>query len=307
MYSFAAFIMQGRMQQVLVAVCVALLSLVKLPLSSPLSYLSAATVALVTLHRGAKEGALLVAVITITTSLVAIPLFSNASIAFVFLLVFWLPVWALAAILRATMLWGTTLQAVGVMALTFVVFVFVAVPDLPQQWYAWLAPNAQIIKDAGLFESEQHQEQILRSVANLMTGFVAASVMLGVVASLILGRWMQAILYNPGGFQQEFHQLALGRRFTFGVVVLLAAAMLLKTPVLIAAAIVAYVLFALQGLAVIHAVVTKRKLHVAWLVALYGAMIVAFPQFVALVSMLGMMDNGLDFRSRVGAKRIDND
>lgn len=298
MQALAAFIMQGRMQQILVAVITAILSLIKLPISSPLSYLSGATVALVTLHRGGKEGLLLVVGTLLIAGLLAIPIFGSPAITVLFLLVFWLPVWVLAAVLRRTVSWGHTLKVAAFLTLGFVLLAFVVVDDLPRLWYEWLAPNIEILKESGFINSDEHSEEILQSVANLITGFVAASVMFGVIVSLIIGRWFQAILFNPGGLKNEFHSLSIGRNFTYLVIGLMCAALLLKDVLVVALAIVAFVIFLFQGLAVIHAIVDRRKAHVAWLFVLYGVMVVAFPQFVALVSMLGIMDNWLNIRAR---------
>jgi len=66
--------------------------------------------------------------------------------------------------------------------------------------------------------------------------------------------------------------------------------------------IVILTLFVIQGLAVVHAIVAKRKMHVVWLVALYVVPLIFLPQLIAAIGILGLIDNWTDFRRRVVAK-----
>jgi len=44
------------------------------------------------------------------------------------------------------------------------------------------------------------------------------------ICLLMLARWWQAVLYNPGGFQQEFHQFKLQPAIAMMLMVLFLAA-----------------------------------------------------------------------------------
>jgi uncharacterized protein YybS (DUF2232 family) len=56
--------------------------------------------------------------------------------------------------------------------------------------------------------------------------------------------------------------------------------------------------FLLQGLAVCHAVVANRSLHIGWLIGLYVLMTIAMPQMTALLALTGFVDCWLDIRVR---------
>ena len=66
----------------------------------------------------------------------------------------------------------------------------------------------------GFATSTPDGANVVDVMARLMTGGGAATVFWVASAALLLGRSWQAKLYNPGGFQPEFHGLAFGRTAT---------------------------------------------------------------------------------------------
>ncbi|MCH7817034.1 MAG: hypothetical protein IIC60_10750, partial [Proteobacteria bacterium] len=115
---------------------------------------------------------------------------------------------------------------------------------------------------------------------------------------LMLARWMQAALYNPGGFQKEFH----GLRIELKVALLLLGLMLLANfGVLVPSAWVLYLAVPLMfsGLALIHAVVAKKKLSTMWLTALY---VLLLPFVMQLIVLLALVDSWYDFRARLKSR-----
>ena len=92
----AAYIMRGRMQAMMVASSLALLSLI-LP---PVSIVSSASVALVTLRRGANEGLFVLVCACLSAALLGFFLFGNFQFALLYGLVLWLPIWVISIVLR---------------------------------------------------------------------------------------------------------------------------------------------------------------------------------------------------------------
>ncbi len=80
-------------------------------------------------------------------------------------------------------------------------------------------------------------------------------------------------------------------------------AALTRTALMVNVGIVALTTFAFQGLALAHASAAAAGLHPAWLVALYALAILAPPQVLGLLAVLGVADNGFDFRARLHARR----
>lgn len=142
--------------------------------------------------------------------------------------------------------------------------------------------------------------------AAVFGGLQAAFSLISIMAVVFLARWWHAIMDNPGGFGQEFRSLRLDRR----IVVLsgvLALVSMLKLGAVSSLAIgwllITGAMFLLQGLAVVHAIVVKRRLGRGLLTALY--LLLVFPVvnlFTALVvASVGVMDGWLDFRRRFDA------
>jgi hypothetical protein len=138
-----------------------------------------------------------------------------------------------------------------------------------------------------------------------MTGAFAAALVAQLLFGLFIARWWQALLYNPGGFGEEFRDLRLGR--PFGVIVLLLLALLpfgdgasLTANLLL----IPGVLLLLQGLAVAHQVRALKQARQAWLVGLYILMILFMPQTLILIACVGLVDIWADIRSRIAPSAL---
>jgi len=121
--------------------------------------------------------------------------------------------------------------------------------------------------------------------------------------SLLLARAWQAGLYNPGGFGVEFRAPRLGRRFAVLSLATAATATVLSGSLgqlMADALVILLVIYLLQGLALVHAVVHSRSAHRGWLIGLYAVLLMAALQVMPLLALLGWMDAWIDFRTRVG-------
>ena len=97
MQFLAAFIMKGRMQAMLVASSLAFLSLLFLPVS----IVSSATVALVTLRLGGKEGLYVLLSSCLAAALLSMLLLGDYQFALIRMALWmWVPVWVIAIVLR---------------------------------------------------------------------------------------------------------------------------------------------------------------------------------------------------------------
>ena len=137
----------------------------------------------------------------------------------------------------------------------------------------------------------------LEDLRESIGGFIGVGYMFLAIVLLMLARWMQATLFNPGGFQKEFHQLHIGQKMALG----LAGLMLLGSyQLLIPQSWVFYLILPLlfSGIALVHAVVVNKKLSSLWLVAFYALLIVS-PTVLLLIVLLALVDSWYDFRSRL--------
>jgi hypothetical protein len=135
-----------------------------------------------------------------------------------------------------------------------------------------------------------------------MTGSLIAAMLLSLALTLLIARWWQALLYNPGGFREEFTHLQLGLPAAVLALALAAGAWLSKASLMIELALVASVMFLLQGMAVAHAVIAKTASPTLWLAGVYGLLVLAMPQMMAALAAMGVIDTFADFRARLTAR-----
>lgn len=327
MRALAELIMRGRIQAALVAVFGSLL-----PLVSP------AAVALVTLRRGLLEGfgiflwallPVLVPMLMIDVAVVEPAGFdkatfnpvdlSGSSNALLYMLHFAtvsVVVITLlsAAILRLTVSWQHTVIAAMVfgliaaylMELFFTADVLAVVGFIEEQMLLLETQQATQGLEVGseVISSEAvTHDDVSRASKGMVLAFFALVSTTSALASLLLGRWWQSLLVNPGGFQIEIRQLRLNP----------VQALLLLVPVIVVLvvedlsgvwAIVLTVPYLLCTVGLVHWLVNHRKLGVNSLVIFYIVLIVVFP--VKLIIAISLLDSLVDFRSRLSSVERKN-
>lgn len=248
----------------------------------PMLYaLSAALVALVTLRRGTTEGtwALL---FSLAGGLVA----WQWSGLVVPLLV--LPITAvLAMVMRQTQDWRTTLIIAAVLGLVLAFGMQLTLGDrfdpLISQLQVTVAGN----------DPSQRAWQMLEAVKPDAAYLVMAAELFEALLCLVLARYWQAGLYNPGGLRAEFHQLRINDRALWVLLAMLAVAYWVKP----AAMLLLLLPLFFAGAALMHGVVAKAKLGGQWLVAFYLGTVL-FNQFMLPLLVLAAIADGVfDFRA----------
>ena len=272
--------MRGRAQACLVALLGVLV-----PLIGP------AAVGLVTLRKGSVEGAL----VALWASLpFVVSYFAGQSSPFVAVM----SILALANtlivanVLRGTASWSLALVsdvcvAVGFVVVAGVVFqtdLGVMMSDLTE---LFVSVSEQLEKDYVMPDTS--------SVLAWVAWMTAFSALLGVVVA----RWWQALLFNPGGFQQEFQGIRLESKV--GLVCLLL--------VILGFTLLSEFQFWLQlasiplivcGLSLLHYTAKVKKAGGYWLVLMYLGLFLG-PVMSGLLVALGAIDSVLNLRARLVA------
>jgi hypothetical protein len=294
MRGLAAFVMRSRAQAILAATAFALLSLV-LP---PSSYLTGGVVALVTLRLGWREGLLVLAGTGAATALAVGLAFGNPLPAVAVFGLLWVPVWLLGEALRRTAAQGPVLSAGAVAAAALVLLTYLVLGSPAEWWRSFLDRTlVATLAEQGLVVPPE----VVERVSRVMTGVVASASLLGGSLSLLIGRWWQSLLYNPGGFGTEFRVLRVDRRIGVATVALLIALALGEGVVSAVAAelvLVALVIYTLQGLAVAHAFFQARRSGGVWLGGVYATLLLLWPYPLIALGLVGLTDSWADFRSR---------
>lgn len=299
----AQFAMRGRSQAALVAATGAVLSV--LPLIGVFTGLaSAAVVALATLRHGAREGALLTVLAGLGGGALAWLALGSPLPALGFWLAFWLPVWLLAVVLGWSRSLSLTVQVAASVALLALAIFHVVAGGSAGLWQEMLEPFRQTLIDAKVID-ESSIPQLMAQIANWMPSLLTVTVYLMVLMSLLIGRWWQALLYNPGGFGTEFRALRVHPVMGLLTIVLHLFVILSGLPWATGLLAIVATLLVLQGLAVIHSVSVARNARPAWLAAFYMLFVIAFPLPQLVVAGLGLADLWVDLRRRIAKQDED--
>ena len=245
MRALASFIMRGRVQATLVVVISAVLPL--------LFWLSAAASSLVLLRRGFKDA----------TTVIVGGLLAGLAVwvmgdPITFLVI--AGALALAAMLRAEHPWSRVLLASAVFAVAFSLVLDLALAqtfDVLAKAFAEAMPK---IEGQPVLSGE-----LIRPV---LVASTAVTVQLFSVLALMLARYWQAALYNPGGFGREFRELKLPKQTMAVLVAVMVVAPFIGPQFIILASASSLVLV-LAGIALMHGLVAQGRLAGFWLVGMY--------------------------------------
>lgn len=301
MSSLAAFIMKGRSQAVLVISAFTILSW----MLSLASLLAAAAVALPTLRRGAREGGVLMAAALLVVLVAGMAILGNAWQAGGYALAMWVPAWLMAIILRETASLSTAVLTAMGLGLLIVTGFYLVIPEPADFWQSTLQQTVKpLMEQRGDTAGEPFLAQSLEMFSRYATGAIAAGSVMTVLFSLLLARWWQAGLYNPGGFRDEFLQLRLPviASALFIVLALMASigggvanfATNLLFPVVIG--------FLIAGFSVVHAICAGSPSGRYWLIGLYLALMFMAP-IIVLIALVGVTDPWFNWRLRLAARR----
>ena len=116
------------------------------------------------------------------------------------------------------------------------------------------------------------------------------------VLCLLLARWWQALLYNPGGFREEFHGLRLSPALGSTLAVLILAISTLGLEYRPWAVLFAVPL-TFAGLGLVHARAAYRGQGLGYLVLFYLLWVMLDPVKLIVIGF-AVADSWIDFRSR---------
>lgn len=279
MRSIAEFIMRGRVQA---ALAVAIMVL------PGLFWLGAAAASLVLLRKGINQ-ALPIAVIGLVIGLISwyfdkpIPFF-----VFVSTLV-------LAHVLRMTVSWVYVLiVSVLLSVCCYWIFYFYPTQLMVMMTASFAQHFPNILQETYQITAEQSIEMVKLTAPIFVPLVYTIGVQYLSIVSLILGRYWQALLYNPGGFRNEFYQL----RIPIGIMTALVIGMLI-VPSLMDSFVVltstCSVPLALAGLSLVHSTLAKAGMKMG-IVMFYILLIIAFYVFYPLLIILAIIDSFLNLR-----------
>ncbi len=295
------FILQSRSRAFGVAFVCAYL-----PLLGSISILIAG---LVTLRKGAWEGALILVAATVPFFLsyaMATPQpdqVEMAQIALLALVISNVLVWMYAVILRKYNNWSLVLELSVLLSIVIIGIVHLINPEIQAWWGTQLTayftkataemsrlPNTDI----------KMQLQAIDMIKPFATGLVILSIILNGLLQLVLARWWEVIIFAPGTLRKELYQI----RFGYVVGVLFVVVLLLSlwgSATALDMKPVFYGLFFIAGISLAHCLLAKAKYGWFWLMFMYIAFILLFPKSMMIIAVFALLDVLLDFRRRLGS------
>jgi hypothetical protein len=294
MLALAQWVMQGRFQ----ALAFVIIALATSPWLWPNSILVAAVIALVWLRQGYKDGlilcawAVLPAVVLIIYKDNFMPLLMIITAA------------VSSEVLRKSSSWPYGLLALSGCGLITAIVLEISAQTMLNNYVALYAEFLEQLKE------QIKDQELARILANsidtlFVAGLFGTMLTISTFFSLVIARSWQAKLYNPGGFQQEFHQLRLGRIDIVIAVVLTLVFYQMGMQYLTWVWIALFPLL-IAGVALFHAIAKSRKLAIQWYILFYSVLLFWDPLKIVIV-LLTIVDNFTDFRSRISRHKTDTD
>jgi hypothetical protein len=276
----AEFVMRGRLQALLVTVAGAG--------SLLFCWISAAAIALVTLRKGAGSGAWLFMWALLPAGTLLYLYGDSGPLALL------VGTQVLALVLRATVnLPLAVLAGVGVGAVTglsMVAFSGAYLDQMVAYFGEFIGTMEQRLSEGG------QAVELPRPEAGQLAGMLGAGTAMMSVLCLLLARYWQAALYNPGGFGVEFKALYYPVAVSLGLV--LAALVLSSLGLQYRTwAMICLIPLTFVGLALVHARAELRGRSSGWLTGFYLVWLI-FDPVKLLVVFFAIADSWLNFRQR---------
>lgn len=294
MRALAEYVMRDRKQAVVAALLFALLPLC--------GWLSLSVIGLVTLRKGPIEGIFVLVWAALPATVVAIlgksaPLINDVALGS-------LTVWGLALALRLTNSWSAALQLVTLYIASIILIVLTVYPTLPNWWeqhFNQLLSKLNVAAwDLGVPKSVL--KLMMHEAAEIATGIYGMFVLTGSIISLLFARWMQALLYNPGGLKKELYQIRLNKIASL-VLLMVIIGLINGSLIAINTAFVIAVLFVAAGTSLFYRLTLLTARQAFWLIGFYVGLILFFPYTAPLLILAAVVDSGIDINRQMQLRK----
>jgi hypothetical protein len=258
-----------------------------------LSTFSMVIVGLVTLRKGAKEG--LYVLIWATLPFIAhayvaksMAFFITALSSFVF---FWLFAW----LLKRYGSWSLVLQVAAILSVVIVAGAHVVYGDVTQIWRSYIS---EAIQHSPMLENVEISSATVHKLASIATGVELLFAMVAIMLKLVVARWWQASVFNPGGLRKELLQIRLNKLVLLLFVLLMVLALVYKTLAPIDVLLPLLGAYMLAGLSILHFWLGSYKHALLALVGFYIA-VAMVPAVLLVVVLLAVVDSVVNLRVKM--------
>jgi hypothetical protein len=297
LHNIATFILNGRLAALLITALASAAAF----FAPFFALITGAVIGLITLRKGTSEAMIIVA-------LSATPLFfllqaelGRPAIALPLLAFLSFPIIVIALFLNKSQSQGIAITAAAVIAALFVISLRILFEDIDLFWREWLSQTVKYVKGATV--SGFNREGSLQFV----TGLASSSLTLCMILTILASRWLQSVVYNPGGFSKEFQSLRLSKPVAWATLTTLLLYIGLSYQegnILSDLLMIAAIAYAFHGIATLHGATKTAELSRIWVVLAYLSLFL-LPRFtIVLLAFIGLADTFFDFRCR---RKIESD
>ncbi len=284
--SIARWLMASRGKAYITLIALALISTI----IKPVGILVSAGVALVTLTIGLQSSIVLAILSSFFVGM--LNMIFGQSLLFnvgIYVGIFVVPVIGSALILKYKSIELASL-GLAVWAATILVLAKLWMPDLNLFWYP-LIQNYSTLLQLNLAPEE------IEILSKTMNAGISLMVFIMPLLGLLLGKYWQTRLYQPGEFAEIFQQWFFGNKVASALIIIIALAIFDNQ---LANDLIGIILalFVLQGIALIHYIWRIKAFSKFWLYAFYPVIFI-FSEAMLLLAFTGLIDNWANIRKRL--------
>lgn len=261
----------------------------------PTGFLAAVIVGLITLQKGAKSGAYVLVWVALP-AIASLVMYQITPFDVLFLRC--AVIWAFAIVWRQYQSVGLILELMVFVGVIAIVMLHIVIPDTAQWWMTELTKYINEVYSASQWKMNVEPTQLAARLAPVASGILSFFFACTVFLELLIARFWQCVLRNPGAFTKEFLHIRIGR-FSAGLAVGMGVLVLLKVMPIVDAFPLVILPFFVAGLSLTHLIVQQKQFLLTPLIVLYMSLFFLPVVVVSVLAVVGFMDSWINFRKKV--------
>lgn len=210
--------------------------------------------------------------------------------------------WVFAVLLKKGMSWSKLLQVAALLGVLVISVIHLAYPNVADWWGEQLLSSLKqantILNTTTTPTNMDAQIETINVSKSYASGALTGIILLNALIQLMVARWWQAFMFQPGTLRLELHQIRLSPLAGLLFVISIIFAYLGNSVVWDIMPII-YLLFAGAGLSVIHyAFGMMGPMAWFWLALLYTTVLLSMPMSLFLLALIALIDIWVNLRRR---------
>ena len=260
---------------------------------------SGAVIVLLVLHHGARRAMMEALLAAAVLALMALISGSSAAQMAMAALINWMPAYVLAALLGHWRSLTLTLQVSVVVALAALLGIYAVLGDPTVFWSTWLADDAAtLFREMGLHEQAATLVENQAVIAQQMTVLFVFTIWSLYTFGLLLGYALYQASLGQKSVFGRFSELNFGRVLALIMAVASVAAVISGVIWLRNFAFLVFVIFWIQGLAILHWLHAEKQLPPVFLIVVYALIPLLSVLPVISFAIVGYTDAWFGYRTR---------